>query len=94
MAWPTSSTITRTTCAGAPPFYQGAVSAHGAPTRLLLVVAKQDRLADTQIARQAFERAGEPKQLEVVSGHHFSPYAGAGFTRAAGAAREFFARYL
>jgi hypothetical protein len=84
----------RNAFAGDPPFDPGACIAHVAPTPLLLVVATEDRLADTEIALTAFERAGEPKQIEMISGHHFTPYAGAGFAQASGAARDFFAKHL
>jgi alpha-beta hydrolase superfamily lysophospholipase len=77
-----------------PPFDPGACVGHVAPTPLLMVVATDDRLAETEIALHAFERAGEPKQIEMVIGHHFTPYAGAGFEQASKAARDFFARYL
>jgi fermentation-respiration switch protein FrsA (DUF1100 family) len=56
--------------------------------------ATEDRLADTQVALAAFARAGEPKQLVQIEGHHFVPYAGAAFEQAAGAARDFFLQHL
>jgi hypothetical protein len=59
-----------------------------------MVVASEDRLAETQIALEAFERAGAPKQIEMIAGHHFAPYEGAGFVQAANAARDFFAKHL
>jgi len=72
----------------------GACISHVAPRPLLLVVATEDRLAATAITREAFERAGEPKQLVMLEGHHFVPYEGEGFARSAEAARSFFAKHL
>jgi alpha-beta hydrolase superfamily lysophospholipase len=67
---------------------------HIAPTPLLMVVATEDRLAETEIARASFARAREPKRLEMVEGHHFVPYDPPAFEQAAGAARDFFALHL
>jgi len=63
-------------------------------TPLLLVVADQDRLAWTEITLEAFERAREPKRLELLHGHHFVPYRGEALKKAAGAARDFFVEFL
>jgi len=84
----------RNAFAGEPPFDPGVCIAHVSPTPLLMVVASDDRLAETAIALRAFDRAGEPKQLEMILGHHFVPYAGAEFVQAANAARDFFLKYL
>jgi hypothetical protein len=65
-----------------------------APTPLLMVVATEDRLASTADARAAFERAGEPKRLELIEGHHFTPYDGEPLARAAAATRAFLLEYL
>jgi fermentation-respiration switch protein FrsA (DUF1100 family) len=65
-----------------------------APRPLLMVVATEDRLAETAVAEAAFARAGEPKRLAMIEGHHFDPYDGEGFERAAGAARDFFVEHL
>jgi fermentation-respiration switch protein FrsA (DUF1100 family) len=75
--------------ADAPAFDPGAAVAHVAPTPLLMVVATNDNLAATDVALAAYERAGEPKSLEVIDGHHFAPYDGEAFTRAATRARDF-----
>jgi fermentation-respiration switch protein FrsA (DUF1100 family) len=64
----------------------------GAP--MLMVVASEDRLADTATTLAAYDRAREPKQLEVVEGHHFVPYGGEAFERAATLQRDFLARVL
>jgi len=84
----------RNAFAAEPPFDPGVCVGHVSPTPLLMVVSTEDRLADTAIALQAFERAGEPKQIEMVTGHHFVPYDGAGFLQASKAARDFFAKHL
>ena len=74
----------------APTFDPGVAVGHVAPTPLLMVVATDDNLAATDVALAAFERAGEPKSLEVIEGHHFVPYDGEAFTCAATRARDFF----
>jgi uncharacterized protein len=74
----------------APTFDPGVAVAHLAPTSLLMVVATEDNLAATDVALAAYERAGEPKALELVDGHHFVPYDGDAFTRASTRARDFF----
>ncbi|NCY17766.1 MAG: hypothetical protein EBX39_13610 [Actinobacteria bacterium] len=48
-----------------------------APRALLMNVATEDRVAPTATALEAFERAGDPKQLSMFEGHHFSDYDGA-----------------
>jgi uncharacterized protein len=45
-----------------------------APKPLLMQVATKDSLVPANLARQAFHRAGEPKQLEVYDCGHFEPY--------------------
>ena len=77
-----------------PAWDPGACIAHVAPRPLLLVVASQDRLAETAVTRPAFERAGEPKELVMIDGHHFIPYEGEGFERSSGAARSFLVKHL
>lgn len=47
-----------------------------APTPLLMVIASDDIITPTAEEKQAFERAGEPKQLVVVPGRHFDAYHG------------------
>jgi uncharacterized protein len=76
--------------AEAPAFDPGVAVGHVAPTPLLMVVATDDNLAATDVALAAFERAGEPKSLELIEGHHFVPYDGEAFTSAATRARDFF----
>ncbi len=82
--------VTLRNCFGTvPAFDPGVCASHIAPTPLLMVVASEDRLAPTQGALQTFERAGEPKRLELVEGDHFVVYQGAGFARAAPVMRDF-----
>ncbi|MGW8063123.1 alpha/beta hydrolase [Streptomyces ziwulingensis] len=45
-----------------------------APTPLLMLVAKDDDVAPTDLALDAFHRAREPKKLVLMDGDHFSPY--------------------
>jgi pimeloyl-ACP methyl ester carboxylesterase len=84
----------RNAFAGTPRFDPGLCVAHVAPTPLLLVVASEDRLAATDVTFDAFARAGEPKRLVTIEGHHFVPYEGAGFEAASRAACDFFASWL
>jgi len=79
---------------GAPAFDPGVAVAHVAPTALLMVVASDDTLAATDVALAAYARAGEPKQLEVVEGHHFVDYDGDALAQASRAMTEFFAASL
>jgi fermentation-respiration switch protein FrsA (DUF1100 family) len=59
-----------------------------------MVVATGDRVAPVEMALAAFERAGEPKQLELIEGDHFVPYSGAAMERAAAVMRDFLLKYL
>lgn len=77
-----------------PAWDPGACIAHVAPRPLQLVVATDDRLAATEVALAAFERAGEPKELVSLEGHHFIPYEGAAFARSSQAMRDFLTRNL
>lgn len=89
------NTVTLVNGMGTDPSWDpGVCVAHLAPTPLLMVVASDDRLAATEISRAAFARAGEPKQLAMIEGHHFVPYAGEGFEESSSAAREFFVEHL
>jgi uncharacterized protein len=64
-----------------------------APTPLLMVVAARDHLTVADLALAAYERAREPKALELLPGGHFDAYV-ADFDRSAGAASEWFNRHL
>jgi fermentation-respiration switch protein FrsA (DUF1100 family) len=63
------------------------------PTPLLMVVAAGDHLTVSDIAIGAFERAREPKRLELLPGGHFDAYV-ADFDRSSGAARDWLAEHL
>lgn len=63
------------------------------PTPLLMVVATQDTLTPTALALEAFERARQPKRLELVPGDHYAPYHDE-FSTASTAAIGFFRQYL
>ena len=69
-------------------------SAGAAARPLLLVVSSEDRLAETAVSRSAFERAGDPKELVMIEGHHFIAYQGKGFAQSSEAARKFLVRHL
>lgn len=79
---------------GEPAFDPGVCASHIAPTPLLMVVATEDRMAETAGALQTFERAGEPKRLELVQGDHFVVYQGPGFEQASAAMRDFLRQHL
>jgi hypothetical protein len=63
------------------------------PTPLLMVVGDADVVCPTDLALEAFNRARQPKRLELYPGGHFSAYTDQ-FERAAGAATEWFAEHL
>jgi fermentation-respiration switch protein FrsA (DUF1100 family) len=65
-----------------------------APTPLLIIAAEHDVVCPIHLAREAFARAGEPKQLVVLPVGHFDPYETPCFSDAAGAAAEWFTRHL
>lgn len=44
---------------------------HISPTPLLMTVAENDVLTPTDIALEAYTRAREPKQLQMLPGGHF-----------------------
>ena len=63
------------------------------PTPLLMVVAENDVLTPTDLAVAAFERALQPKRLEIIPGGHFDAYT-VGFAESAGAATAWFEQHL
>ena len=65
-----------------------------APTPLLMVVAARDHLTPADLALEAYNRALEPKRLEVLPGGHFDAYVGDGFVQASTAARDWFVQHL
>ena len=64
------------------------------PTPLMMIVASEDIITPTQAATQAFERAGEPKELVIVPGRHFDAYEGPSHEQFAGPAVQWFQRWL
>jgi alpha/beta superfamily hydrolase len=77
-----------------PAFDPGVCVSHVSPTPLLMVVATRDNLAETAIAAAAFDRAGQPKQIEMIEGDHFSVYEGNAFLQASSTQCEFLLKYL
>jgi fermentation-respiration switch protein FrsA (DUF1100 family) len=65
-----------------------------APTPLLMVVAAKDHLTVVDQALEAYNRALEPKRLEILPGAHFDAYTGPGFEQASVAARDWFVVHL
>jgi uncharacterized protein len=63
------------------------------PTPLLMVVALNDTITVTDLALAAYERALEPKRLQLIGGGHFDAYV-AGFSEASGAARAWFREHV
>ncbi len=63
------------------------------PTPLLLVIATHDTITPTDLALAAYERALEPKRLELIPGGHFHPYTEQ-FDRSSGAAVSWFTLHL
>ena len=78
-----------------PPFDPFVCVSHVAPAAvLLMVVATHDVVASTEVALAAFERAHEPKQLQMVEGHHFVDYQGDGFAHVVGVMTDFLLAHL
>ena len=46
------------------------------PAPSLIIIASDDIIAPTALAKKAFERAKEPNKLIVVPGRHFDAYQG------------------
>jgi cephalosporin-C deacetylase-like acetyl esterase len=63
------------------------------PTPLLMVVALADTITLTDLALAAYERALEPKRIELIPGGHFHPYLSS-FPQSSGAARAWFRQHL
>jgi uncharacterized protein len=63
------------------------------PTPMLMVVALNDTITVTDLALAAYERALEPKRLQLIPGGHFDAYR-ASFDQAGGAARAWFREHL
>ncbi len=89
-----ANTFTLRGFSGEPRFDPAVAAPFIAPTPLLMVVAREDRVAPAETALAVFAVAGEPKQLELIDGHHFVPYDGAAFRHASGVMREFLQKHL
>ena len=63
------------------------------PTPLLLLPARNDVLTPTDLAVAAYERAREPKRLELLPGGHFDAYV-EGFGNSSRPARDWFVEHL
>ena len=63
------------------------------PTPLLLLPARNDVLTPTDLAIAAYEKAREPKKLQILPGGHFDAYVD-GFDASAPAARDWFVQHL
>ena len=65
------------------------------PTPLLMVLAEQDSLIPVELARAAFDRAGEPKKLEVLPCGHFEVYeVEPWFSKAVNGMADWYTKYL
>jgi pimeloyl-ACP methyl ester carboxylesterase len=63
-------------------------------TPTLLVLASEDRVAPTSAGLAAFELLPGTKELLVIEGHHFTPYAGEALAQSATAALAFYQAWL
>jgi cephalosporin-C deacetylase-like acetyl esterase len=63
-------------------------------TPTLLVLASEDRVAPTSDGLAAFELLPGTKELLVIEGHHFTPYAGEALAQSATAALAFYQAWL
>jgi dienelactone hydrolase len=64
------------------------------PTPLLMIVARQDSLAPSDVALHAYESAAQPKHLVTIDGGHFDVIRGPAAQVAQAAARDWFAEHL
>jgi hypothetical protein len=86
--------IVRNSFGTEPAFDPGVCIHHLSPKPLLMLVATHDSLADTAVSIAAFDRAEEPKRLEMIEGDHFAAYQGRGFDQASTVMREFLLEHL
>ncbi|MBV9920334.1 MAG: acetylxylan esterase, partial [Pseudonocardia sp.] len=63
------------------------------PTPLLLLPAQNDVLTPTDLTIAAYEKAREPKKLQILPGGHFDAYVD-GFDASGPAARDWFVQHL
>ena len=59
-----------------------------------MTVAENDVLTPTDLAIEAYSRAREPKELNILPGGHFDGYSGFNFERNVKRQIEFLKRYL
>lgn len=65
------------------------------PTPLLMILAEQDSLIPVELARAAFDRAGDPKELHTFPRGHFEVYESEPwFTKAVSSMVEWSTKYL
>jgi fermentation-respiration switch protein FrsA (DUF1100 family) len=87
------NTVTVRSTRAARMYEPGAWIGRVSPTPLLMVVGLNDAITITDLALAAYERALEPKRLELVPGGHFDPYLSR-FTQSSRAALEWFGAHL
>jgi cephalosporin-C deacetylase-like acetyl esterase len=87
------NTVTVRSARAARMYEPGAWIGRVSPTPLLMVVALNDTIAITELALAGYERALEPKRLEVIPGGHFDPYLSS-FTQSSRAALQWFGEHL
>jgi fermentation-respiration switch protein FrsA (DUF1100 family) len=87
------NTITVRSTRAARMYEPGAWIGRVSPTPLLMVVALNDTITVTDLALAAYERALEPKRLELVPGGHFDPYRSQ-FDQSSRAALDWFHAHL
>jgi fermentation-respiration switch protein FrsA (DUF1100 family) len=90
-AWENTVTVRSTRAARM--YEPGAWIARVSPTPLLMVVGLNDTITVTALALAAYERALEPKRLELVPGGHFDPYVSQ-FDQSSRAALDWFRAHL
>jgi uncharacterized protein len=71
----------------------GALIERVSPTPLLMIVGDHDEVCVTDVQLAAYERAREPKRLELLKSGHYDVYWRA-FDPAAAAARDWFVQHL
>lgn len=64
------------------------------PTPLLMTVSQNDVLTPTDLAIEAFMKAREPKQLNILPGGHFEAYTGGNFEANTKCQTEFLKKWL
>jgi fermentation-respiration switch protein FrsA (DUF1100 family) len=87
------NTITVRSTRAARMYEPGAWIGRVSPTPLLMVVALNDTITVTDLALAAYERALEPKRLELVPSGHFDPYRSQ-FDQSSRAALDWFRAHL